>query len=235
MKSFKALAACVLILFLLTSFLIPTSSTDPIRGAWQFKAGPEELLMIIEDEYYSITSFNPQQRKFNYTKGGVMKLNGTNAELKLEFHSLAKDSVGKTVATSYKLNDGLLTADFDGQKREWKLVDNQKTDLTGCWRINRRGNDARSASNPRKTLKILSGTKFQWMAINASTGEFFGTGGGTYTFEEGKYTEQIEFFSRDSSRVGASLTFDGKVENMVWKHSGLSSTGKPVNEEWIKH
>lgn len=57
----------------------------------------------------------------------------------------------------------------------------------------------------RKTIKILSGTRFQWAAINSETGEFFGTGGGNYTFKDGKYTENIEYFSRDASRVGASL------------------------------
>jgi hypothetical protein len=75
----------------------------------------------------------------------------------------------------------------------------------------------------RRTLKILTGTRFQWAAINIETKEFFGTGGGRYTFENGKYTEHIEFFSRDSSRVGASLGFDGKIESGAWHHSGLSS------------
>ena len=48
----------------------------------------------------------------------------------------------------------------------------------------------------------------------------------------GKYTEHIEFFSRDSSRVGASLRFDGKLENGEWHHSGLSSTGEKIYETW---
>jgi hypothetical protein len=88
--------------------------------------------------------------------------------------------------------------------------------------------------SPRKTLKILSSTRFQWMAINTETKEFFGTGGGTYTFKDGKYTENIEFFSRDSSRVGASLSFDGSVNNNVWTHKGLSSRGEAIHEEWSR-
>jgi len=87
---------------------------------------------------------------------------------------------------------------------------------------------------PRKTLKILSGTRFQWAAINPETKQFSGTGGGTYTFENGKYTENIEFFSRDNSRVGASLTFDGEVSGDKWKHSGNSSTGNPIAEIWTR-
>ena len=53
-----------------------------------------------------------------------------------------------------------------------------------------------------------------------------------YEFANGKYTEHIEFFSRDSSRVGASLSFVGKLENGEWHHSGLSSTGEKISETW---
>jgi hypothetical protein len=83
-------------------------------------------------------------------------------------------------------------------------------------------------------VKILSGTRFQWIAINTHTKEFFGTGGGAYTFQGGTYTENIAFFSRDSSRVGASLRFNGKVEKDGWHHSGLSSSGDKIYEIWNK-
>lgn len=109
--------------------------------------------------------------------------------------------------------------------------------MAGVWRITGRKQGDEMAQMPlrdRRTLKILSGTRFQWVAINIKTGEFSGTGGGRYTFENGKYTEHIEFFSRDNTRVGASLTFDGKVENGQWHHSGLSSAGSPIYEIWSK-
>ena len=84
----------------------------------------------------------------------------------------------------------------------------------------------------RKTMKVLSGTRFQWAAFNVETKEFSGTGGGTYTTKNSKYTEDIVFFSRDDSRVGMSLEFDFKVEDDDWYHSGLSSRGDPISEVW---
>ena len=84
----------------------------------------------------------------------------------------------------------------------------------------------------RKTIKILSGTRFQWAAMNTETKQFSGTGGGTYTFENGVYTEKIEFFSRDSSRVGLSLSFQGAVEGDDWTHKGKSSRGQEIHEVW---
>ena len=121
---------------------------------------------------------------------------------------------------------------MDGQR-----TDNGNANLAGNWRITGRMRDGSIQpieKSARKTLKILSSTRFQWMAINTETKEFSGTGGGTYTFKNGKYTENIEFFSRDSSRVGASLSFDGSVNNNMWTHKGLSSRGEPIHEEWSR-
>ena len=64
------------------------------------------------------------------------------------------------------------------------------------------------------------------------TKEFSGTGGGTFTAKDGKYKEEIEFFSRDDSRVGMSLEFDFEVKDVDWYHSGLSSKGDPISEVW---
>ena len=50
----------------------------------------------------------------------------------------------------------------------------------------------------------------------------------------GKYTEQIEYFSRDNSKVGASLSFEGKLVDDHWHHSGLSSTGNQIYEVWSR-
>jgi hypothetical protein len=86
----------------------------------------------------------------------------------------------------------------------------------------------------RQTYKMLTGTKFQWVAIDPGKKQFSGTGGGSYTFKDGKYTENIEFFSRDNTRVGASLSFDGKLEDGNWHHSGLSSKGAKIYEVWSR-
>ena len=92
----------------------------------------------------------------------------------------------------------------------------------------------RNIDRPRKTMKILSGTRFQWIAYNTETKQFMGTGGGTYKTIDGKYTEKIEFFSRDNSRVGAELSFEFKLNDGEWNHMGNSSRGVPIHEIWTK-
>ena len=90
----------------------------------------------------------------------------------------------------------------------------------------------KDTKRPRKTMKILSGTRFQWIAYNTETKQFLGTGGGTYTSINGEYTENIEFFSRDNFKVRLSLKFNYELIDGKWHHSGLSSKGDPIHEIW---
>ncbi len=109
-------------------------------------------------------------------------------------------------------------------------------ELAGAWLITgRKRNGDLQSINPlrsRKTMKILSGTRFQWIAYDVETKSFKGTGGGTYTTIDGKYTENIEFFSRDNNRVGASLEFNYELKDGDWQHSGKNSRGEPMFEIW---
>ena len=52
--------------------------------------------------------------------------------------------------------------------------------------------------------------------------------------EDGKYIENIEYFSRDDSKVGLTLEFDYDVINKEWNHKGFSSQGDPLHEIWVK-
>lgn len=117
------------------------------------------------------------------------------------------------------------------------LDDGKPGALKGAWLFTgRKSGDEISPYTPgaRKTMKILSGTRFQWAAYNTETKQFSGTGGGTYTTKDGKYVEHIDFFSRDNTRVGASLDFDFDVQGDTWHHSGLNSRGEPLYELWTK-
>ena len=124
-----------------------------------------------------------------------------------------------------------------GSDMEFKRLDSGKPGtLQGAWlmsgRVSNGETQLRDTNRPRKTMKILSGTRFQWIAYNTETKEFMGTGGGVYTTIDGEYTENIEFFSRDDSRVGAHLKFNYSLIDGNWHHSGLSSKGDPIHEIW---
>ena len=83
-------------------------------------------------------------------------------------------------------------------------------------------------------MKVLSGKYFQWIAYNVVTKQFFDTGCGTYTTENGKYTETIHFFTKTAASVGKVLAFDYSFVNGDWRHKGLKSTGGMMDECWSR-
>ena len=213
------------------------STIGSLKGAWHLQQGSTEQVLIFQDGYFSHTTFDKTNKKFLSAYGGVYKTDGDALKLLTEFDTRSTEGIGKEKIFSHGFSGSQLTTDVNGVKESWTRIDEGKDNLSGVWRITGRTVDGQFNEMPRrdrKTVKLLSSTRFQWMAINPATKEFFGTGGGTYAFVNGKYTEHIEFFSRDSSRVGASLTFDGSVKDDVWNHSGKNSRGEPLNEIWAK-
>ena len=214
---------------------------DALSGAWQTQQGDVIQTAVFVDGYLSHSTYDLQNKKFISTRGGTYTTDGKKLTVTWQYDTdkaasnvQADTWVGQS--STFDVAPGnTLSTDLSGTRATWQRIDSNEGPMAGVWRITGRKQGDEMGQMPlreRRTLKILSGTRFQWVAINIKTGEFSGTGGGTYTFENGKYTENIEFFSRDNDRVGASLSFDGKIENGSWHHSGLSSTGSPIYEIW---
>jgi len=219
------------------------AQTDQLAGAWHNKRGDIEQVVVFVDGYFSHSTFDVANKVFLATRGGTYTTRGGKLAVTWQYDTEkaaanvpAESWVGKP--DTYDINVGnTLHVSFSGGDVEFRRLDSNESPLAGVWRITGRKQDEGMSTMPlrdRRTLKILSGTRFQWVAINVKTGELSGTGGGTYTFRNGQYTENIDFFSRNSERVGASLKFEGKVENGQWHHSGLSSAGEPIYEIWSR-
>lgn len=226
------------IIIFLTSFTIKkTHNQASINGAWHYQENSVEQTLLLSDGYFMHTIFDKLNKKFIQSRGGTYTFSGDKLVANIEFNTIETSQIGKSINYDFFIKKNKLSSNIGGKESEWDLLDQGKGDLAGTWRMTGRMQDGKIAEFPRrarKTLKLLTGTHFQWAAINPETKEFFGTGGGTYTFENGKYTENIEFFSRDNSRVGASLSFEGKILDGKWHHSGKSSTGNPIYEIWSR-
>ncbi len=210
-----------------------------LQGAWEAEYSNDDgklvqIVSIIQGDYIAQALFNKEEKEFYQTLGGTWKV--VDDELIIDIHFDSKDSsnVGKLYIEKYSLSGDEIT--FENGERRWNRIDGGDTGaLANPWFFSgrmRNGEMSRRTLRPRKTMKILSDTRFQWIAYNDETGKFSGTGGGTYTFKDGKYTEHIEFFSRDGNRVGASLSFEGEVKEREWHHKGFSSKGDPMYEIW---
>lgn len=214
------------------------TATDPLQGAWIYNSGNDQQLLLFADGYVVHTAYNIPAKKFIYTHGGPYTTTSDQLMVQIEFNTENKNVIGTTANLKIEVKDDKLTLMTKQGALNFTRQDDGTQNLSGLWKISARqqGDSLRAIHQvgPRKTIKILSGTKFQWAAINPASKEFSGTGGGSYTFANGKYTEHIEFFSRDSSRVGASLSFDGKITDGKWHHSGRSSKGDSIYEVWSR-
>ena len=237
------------ILSLLFSITLFTTNifaqTSTINGAWESKdASGNTFIMICSDKYLMFAVYDLSQKKYVKSGGGTYELSIVSGKdilsYKRDFNTEDSTVVGLTVANFYTVDKNELSLTEGPLAGNWKRIDESKSPKTmnASWRIRaREGSDFKMQTilkGSRKTLKILSGSHFQWAAFNTDTHQFFGTGGGTYTVKDGKYTENIEFFSRDNKRVGASLTFDYVLNGKDWTHAGQSSTGARVHEIWEK-
>ncbi|QEC51274.1 hypothetical protein EDD80_101235 [Anseongella ginsenosidimutans] len=233
------LGGCLLMTVSLIAFTPERKTPAPgdIEGAWEIEGNPKRVALLV-DGYFTVTTYKENAPEFISTMGGTFSYDGSAMSGALEFNSEAADQVGANFSIPAKLDGDKLTVTYeDGSSENWTRVDKAEDNLSGVWRITERESEGEMHDIPlraRRTLKILTGTRFQWAAINVETGEFSGTGGGTYTFENGKYTENIEFFSRDNSRVGMSLSFEGDLQNDNWHHKGKSSKGDPIYEVWSR-
>lgn len=229
-----------IILFLICISLSFGIKAQSFIGAWEGYHNSEngeklKSVVIFTDGYQVITTSDSKTGKFISTNGGTWKLTGDTMTEKIEFDSKNSERVGTKVSFEVFLNDSIMG--IVGSENKFKRIDGGTPGkLQGAWLMSGRIRDGetqlRDTSRPRKTMKILSGTRFQWIAYNTETKQFMGTGGGAYTTTNGEYSENIEFFSRDDSKVGASLKFNYSLVGSKWHHSGLSSKGDPIHEIW---
>ena len=210
-----------------------------LTGAWLLKQGQEEQVLLFADGYFTHTTYDKTARRFVQTRGGSYTVNRNKLSILYEFDTRQAENIGQTSVYAFSQRAGKLKAGINGRLENWQQIDQGNAGLHGLWKITARKGEGGLVpihqTGTRKTIKILTGTRFQWAAIDPGTKQFMGTGGGTYSFANGKYTEHIEFFSRDSSRTGSSLSFDGKLENGDWHHSGLSSKGDLIYEVWSRN
>ncbi|SKB54866.1 hypothetical protein SAMN05660226_01885 [Parapedobacter luteus] len=216
---------------------------DALAGAWHMQQGDIQQTAVFVDGYLSHSTYDVKNKKFIATRGGTYDVADGKLTVTWQYDSekAANETpvdtwLGQTSTFAYKVAN-TLTTDLSGSEATWQRIDNNEGPMAGVWYMSGRkqGDElAQRTLQDRRTLKILSGKRFQWVAINIKTGQFSGTGGGTYTFGNGKYTENIEFFSRGGDRVGMSLPFDDQIIDGQWHHTGKSSAGDPMYEIWSR-
>jgi hypothetical protein len=181
-----------------------------------------EHRILMDKAYLVETQFTTDPNDFIKTTGGFYEKKGNELRVSLEFNSnFSKDSLKSIVIEN---------------SDQWKKISKNTLVLQGKWimagRVKEDQERRRDIDRPRKTIKILIDSYFQWIAFNTATFSFHGSGGGRYNIEKGTYTETIDYFSRDNSKVGISLDFEFTQKGLDWHHKGFSSKEDPLHEIW---
>ena len=230
-----------IIVLIIYTFCIINVNAQNVIGAWERNHISEQgknlkSIVIFSNGYQAISTYESESGKFVYSNGGTWNLKGDTMTEKVEFDTKNSDRVGSEVTFKIHITDSTLSI-IESDMKFKKLDDGSPGDLNGAWlmagRIRNGKKQLRNTSGARKTMKLLSGKRFQWIAYNIETKKFMGTGGGTYTTKNGVYSENVEFFSRDNSKAGLKLKFDYEMIDNQWNHKGFSSKGDPLHEIWI--
>ena len=229
-----------IIFLIIYSLIVTNTNAQSFIGAWERNHNSEngeelKSVVIFSDGYQAISTYESKSGKFINSNGGTWELMGDTMTEKVEFDTNNPDRVGSEVTFKVKITE--TTMSIVGTDMEFQRIDDGLPGyLKGAWLMAGRVRDGkkqlRNTSGPRKTMKLLSGKRFQWIAYNTESKKFMGTGGGTYTTKNGVYSENIEFFSRDNSKSGIELEFEYEIIDNEWNHKGFSSKGDPLHEIW---
>ncbi|WP_343565587.1 hypothetical protein [Sphingobacterium sp.] len=228
---------CILLLCLSLVAVHFQAKAQLADGAYISTAGTNKNLILIKDHYLSFIAYDESKKQFGYTWGGPIQQQGNNTSITIEYDTKDSTHIGKTANLYFKTQNDAIQIKTPDSERIFKRQTTIAQDLDALWRITGRQQEAKMHEIPkadRKTIKILVDGYFQWIAINPAQKGFYGTGGGYYSFKGNRYTEKILFFSRDNTRVGQELHFNGKLDDNKWHHSGKSSKGDNIYEIWSK-
>ncbi len=224
-----------LLLLGLTPMLHAQITPGVYKASEPREQGTRNYLLLVSDSYMVHTVYDSNPAHFISTMGGFYAVDSDSLKVTLEFNSDYEKTGEKHHHAAVGYTEGNLI--FNGnQDRPYVRQPQLEQALDGQWLFATRGPDTgqerRGDGQPRKTLKFLSDGYFQWVAYNTETMDFRGTGGGRYAAVDGTYTEVIQFFSRDDSRVGAELNFQYERIGSDWHHKGNNSRGEPMYEIW---
>ena len=229
--------------FLLLSVIsLGLTQAQELNGAWEKvdkKEKDQKNIKLFSDAYFTTSTYMSSTGEFISASAGTYALNESDYIENYEIHSDSRAVTGTFLNYDYEIkNDTLRIEDKNSRNSEvWVRIDTAEKENVTCWKIHqafREGEWKTIEDKPRKSLKMLTDNYYQVIGLNSQTGEFFGSSGGKWTFEDGTHKEMVRFFSKNPNMVGKTLPFDKEIKDGIWHHDGKSSEGKYIQERWKK-
>jgi len=102
--------------------------------------------------------------------------------------------------------------------------------LQGTWKLLAAKWNADTKQFADNTMyKIFTGDRFAFVWFNPHDHTFTGAGGGTYTVDNGQFTETLEYLAMDSTAAGTSQTYDFKImdDGILFQSGTLRTEASP--------
>lgn len=227
---------------LIPVFSFNFSYSQELNGAWKkiYKDSVNQnTIKLFSNSYFTSATYLKSSGEFISASGGTYSVSETDYIENYEIDSDARAVTGTYLNYDYNLkNDTLRLNDKNSRNKEtWVRIDTADKAGVTCWKIHQAYRNSEWVTiedKPRKTLKMLTDNYYQVLALNSQTGEFFGSSGGKWKYEDEKHHEMILFFSKNPNMANKILSFDKEVEHDIWLHKGKSSKGDYIKEKWKK-
>jgi hypothetical protein len=235
----------VLLFSLITGY---HSFAQILNGAWRLveengQPVEHEAIKLFSNSYFTYAAYDKASGEFIEATGGTYTLQHLSYKEHLDIDSKEPQHSGKTISYHNTLKGKSLTLLnlATGDKQVWEKFDEgDNYQMAFCWRIHKKKDEGDAdwrtiEYRPRKTLKMLTNSRYQVLALNSETGQFVGSSGGRWSGDGDSYMEHIEFFSKDQSNVGRSLEFKRAFEDGLWLHTGKATKGEEMMEKWHRY
>ena len=174
--------------FVIFSILLfsTTLFSQSLQGSWKLieengqKVSDKEVIRIYQDNYFAEGAKETGSNEFLWALGGEFTTD--DYSVSLDFNTRASELVDQSQNPKLSfINEDRIKINKVKEVQVWERISSDENDLSGNWVITgrkRNGEMNKMTPGDRRTIKILGGNRFQWVAFNSATREFFGTGGG---------------------------------------------------------
>jgi len=192
-------------------------------GFYKIIAGGEHRVLAIKDGI------------LQWMHGGSVSYDGKILTEKPHYSTKGNDFPGQTLTFSVERKSDYFdqkgipgSGSFEELSEKWNKVGDSEDSIEGSW--------IRELDNGRIMVKIIVDNFWQWVAVNPATTEVTASLGGSYSLEEGVYTETTHFRSKDNANweLGSQWQVEAKVSEGKLHFSGENQNGNDFVETWEK-
>ncbi|MEO1451791.1 MAG: hypothetical protein AAFV07_19835, partial [Bacteroidota bacterium] len=184
-----------------------------------------EMVKIIQDGYFMFAFYQESTQSFYSAGGGTYTIQEGKYREDIRFHTIDPKLVGTHVNFDIRLEGdrwyhaGIVSG--EDLEEVFERADQDGTpSLAGAWMCtaHSKGNGDLHELRDRdpQTWKLVTDQHFQWVTFDDRTGDLLGCSGGTFSWADGIYAEEIAFHQQDTMLTGHRLVWPSQVDGDTW-------------------